>query len=79
MIGTYVKHPVYGVGKVIKIDNTNSELVFFFKANKELHSGGLYSGLCEDHHGWWFWCEEIREIEYIPPLAALIKRRQQCK
>lgn len=77
MIGTYVKHPVYGVGKVIKIDNTNSELVFFFKANKELHSGGLYSGSCEDHHGWWFWREEIREIEYIPPLAALIKRRQQ--
>lgn len=27
MIGTYVKHPVYGVGKVIKISSI-SELVF---------------------------------------------------
>lgn len=30
MIGTYVKHPVYGVGKVIKISSI-SELVFFFR------------------------------------------------
>ena len=74
MIGTYVEHPVYGVGKVIKIDSI-SGLVFFFEAYKELHDGG--DGSCENKHGWWFWREEIREIEYIPPLAALIKRRQQ--
>lgn len=79
MIGTYVKHPVYGVGKVIKIDNTNSELVFFFKANKELHSGGLYSGLCEDHHGWWFSRRQIADMECHSSLAALIKRRHQGK
>lgn len=81
MIGTYVKHPVYGVGKVIKIDITNSELVFFFKANKELHSGGLYSGSCEDHHGWWFSRREIADMEYFSPLGLLVERRQrqQCK
>lgn len=49
MIGTYIKHPVYGLGKVIKIDSI-SGLVFFFEANKELHDGG--DGSCGDHHGW---------------------------
>lgn len=80
MIGTYVKHPVYGVGKVIKIHDF-SELVFFFKANKELHDGGLYSGLCEDNHGWWFSHREIADMEYFSPLGLLVERRQrqQCK
>ena len=78
MIGTYIKHSVYGVGKVIKIDGI-SRLVFFFKANKELHDGGVYSGSCEDHHGWWFGSDDIKRMKYLPPLAPLIERRQQCK
>lgn len=76
MIGTYVKHPMYGIGKVIKINGT-SELVFFFEANKGLHDGGLYSGSCEDHHGWWFDSDDIKRMKYLPPLASLIEGRQQ--
>lgn len=76
MLGTYVKHPIYGLGKVIKLERSCcSELVYFFKANDALHNGG--DGSCENKHGWWLWRSEIREIEYIPPLAALIERRQQ--
>lgn len=77
MIGTYVKHPVYGVGKVIKTDNLNNRLVFFFKANKGLHNGGLYPGSCENHHGWWFTRREIADMEYFPPLGLLVERRQR--
>ena len=76
MIGTYIKHSVYGVGKVIKIDGI-SRLVFFFEANKELHNGGVYSGSCENHHGWWFSSDDIKGMKCIPPLASLIERRQQ--
>ena len=75
MIGTYIKHSVYGVGKVIKIDGI-SRLVFFFKATKELHNGGIYSGSCEDHHGWWFSYREIADMEYLSTLRLLIERRQ---
>lgn len=76
MVGTYVRHPIYGLGKVIKLEpGSCSELVYFFKANNALHDGG--DGSCENKHGWWLWHSEIREMEYISPLASLIKRRQQ--
>lgn len=78
MIGTYVKHPVYGVGKVIKINGT-SELVFFFEANKGLHDGGLYPGSCKDHHGWWYAPCEIEAMEFKPSLELLIKKRKRKK
>ena len=78
MLGTYVKHPVYGVGKVIKTDDF-CELVFFFEANEELHDGGYYSGSCENHHGWWFGRREIADMECHSSLAALIERRYQGK
>nr|DAR15859.1 MAG TPA: Protein of unknown function (DUF3553) [Caudoviricetes sp.] len=73
MIGTYIKHPVYGLGKVIKIDSI-SGLVFFFEANKELHDGG--DGSCGDHHGWWFSYREIADMVYLSTLRLLIERRQ---
>lgn len=75
MIGTYVKHPVYGVGKVIKISSI-SELVFFFEANKELHDGAIEPRSCPDNHGWWFSFDDIKIMKYLPPLALLIERRQ---
>lgn len=75
MIGTYIKHPVYGIGEVIKIDGM-CELVYFFKANDALHDGAIEPRSCKDNHGWWFSCDEIQEMEYVPPLASLIKRRQ---
>ena len=59
MIGTYVKHPVYGVGKVIKISSI-SELVFFFEANKELHDGAIEPRSCPGNHGWWFSFDDIK-------------------
>lgn len=38
MIGTYIEDPVYGLGKVIKL-RPGSELVYFFKADDNLHDG----------------------------------------
>lgn len=78
MIGTYVKDPIYGLGKVIKLI-PGSELVYFFKADDGLHDGALYPGSCPDNHGWWFSPYDIERMKYLPPLASLIERRQQCK
>lgn len=75
MIGIYIKHPVYGIGKVIKTDDI-SELVYFFKADKDLHDGGLFPGSCKDKHGWWFSHREIATMEYLSPLGKLIERKQ---
>lgn len=75
MIGTYIKHPVYGLGKVIKINYIN-ELVYFFKANEGLHDGGVFPGSCKNKHGWWFSPNEIATMEYLSPLGILIGRRQ---
>lgn len=75
MIGTYIKEPVWGIGKVIKL-RPRSELVYFFKANDTLHDGGIEPRSCSDNHGWWFSNDQIQEMEYVPPLASLIKRRQ---
>lgn len=77
MIGTYIKHSVYGVGKVIKIDGI-SGLVFFFEANKELHDGGVYSGSCPDNHGWWFSPCQIKDMK-TSPLRLLIEKRRESK
>lgn len=73
MIGIYIKHPVYGIGKVIKTGDI-SELVYFFKADKDLHDGG--DGSCGDHHGWWFSYREIADMVYLSTLRLLIERRQ---
>lgn len=75
MIGTYIKESVWGIGKVIKL-RPRSGLVYFFKANDTLHDGAIEPRSCKDNHGWWFSCDEIQEMEYVPPLASLIKRRQ---
>lgn len=78
MIGTYIKDPLYGLGKVIKL-RPGSELVYFFKADDSLHDGAIEPRSCPDNHGWWFSPGDIKEMKYIPPLASLIERRQQCK
>lgn len=78
MIGTYVKDPLYGIGKVIKL-RPSSELVYFFKADDGLHDGAVEPGSCPDNHGWWFGSDDIEGMKYLPPLASLIERRQQCK
>ena len=78
MIGTYVKDPFYGLGKVIKF-RPGSELVYFFKANDNLHDGAIEPRSCPDNHGWWFSSDDIKGMKCIPPLASLIERRQQCK
>lgn len=75
MIGIYIKHPVYGIGKVIKTGDI-SELVYFFKADKDLHDGGLFPGSCKDNHCWWFNHREIAMMEYLSPLGKLIERKQ---
>lgn len=41
MIGEYIKDPFYGLGKVIKFRPGSSELVYFFKANDNLHDGAI--------------------------------------
>lgn len=76
MIGTYIEDPVYGLGKVIKL-RPGSELVYFFKADDNLHDGAIEPGSCPDNHGWWFGSDDIKGMKCIPPLASLIKRRQQ--
>lgn len=78
MIGTYVRDPIYGLGKVIKL-RPGSELVYFFKADDGLHDGAIEPHSCPDNHGWWFDSYEIKNMEYVPPLTSLIKRRQQWK
>lgn len=78
MLGDYIKDPFYGVGKVIKL-RPDSELVYFFKANGSLHDGAKEPGSCPDNHGWWFDSDDIKEMKYLPSLASLIERRQQCK
>ena len=52
MIGDYIKDPFYGLGKVIKFRPGSSELVYFFKANENLHDGAIEPGSCPDNHGW---------------------------
>lgn len=44
MIGEYIKDPFYGLGKVIKFRPGSSELVYFFKANDNLHDGAIEPG-----------------------------------
>ena len=73
-----VKHPEYGIGKVIKIEGV-CELVYFFEANKDLHDGSSRPGSCEDNHGWWFSHIEVAAMEYLSPLGVLIGRRYQGK
>lgn len=75
MIGEYIKHPSYGLGKVIKLRPGN-ELVYFFKANDNLHDGAIEPRSCPDNHGWWFSSDYIKGMKCISPLASLIKRRQ---
>lgn len=77
MIGEYIKDPFYGLGKVIKFRPGSSELVYFFKANDNLHDGAIEPGSCPDNHGWWFGSDDVKRMKYLPPLASLIERRQQ--
>lgn len=79
MIGDYIKDPSYGLGKVIKLIPGSSELVYFFKADDNLHDGAIEPGSCPDNHGWWFSSYDIKGMKYIPPLASLIERRQKWK
>lgn len=76
MLGEFIKDPFYGLGKVIKL-RPGSELVYFFKADDNLHDGAIEPGSCPDNHGWWFSHYDIKGMKYIPPLASLIERRQQ--
>lgn len=76
MLGDYIKDPSYGLGKVIKL-RLGSELVYFFKADDNLHDGAIEPGSCPYNHGWWFSPDDIKRMKYLPPLASLIKRRQQ--
>lgn len=79
MLGEYIKDPFYGLGKVIKFRPGSSELVYFFKANDNLHDGAIEPGSCPDNHGWWFSSYGIEKMKCLPPLASLIERRQQWK
>ena len=76
MLGDYIKDPFYGLGKVIKL-RPRSELVYFFKANDNLHDGAIEPGSCENHQGWWFNLRDIVAMQYLSPLWLLIRRRQQ--
>lgn len=76
MIGDYIKDPLYGLGKVIKLRPGSSELVYFFKADDSLHNGAIEPGSCPDNHGWWFSSYDIKRMKCLPPLASLIERRQ---
>lgn len=78
MLGTYVRDPIYGLGKVIKV-RSGSELVYFFKADDGLHDGAIEPGSCPDNHGWWFSSNDIEEMEWLPPLRSLIERRRNEK
>ena len=78
MIGTYVRDPIYGLGRVIKLRPGN-ELVYFFKADDGLHDGAIEPHSCPDNHGWWFSSYDIEKMECLPPLMSLIERRRQCK
>lgn len=76
MIGTYIKEPFWGIGKVIKLRG-GYELVYFFKEDNGLHNGGIEPRSCSDKHGWWFSSNEIQKMKIHPPLVSLIERRQQ--
>ena len=76
MLGEYIKDPFYGLGKVIKVRPGN-ELVYFFKANDNLHDGAIEPRSCPDKHGWWFSSDDIKIMKCLSPLASLIERRQQ--
>ena len=76
MLGDYIKDLLYGLGKVIKL-RPGSELVYFFKADDNLHDGAIEPGSCPYNHGWWFRPDDIKRMKCLPPLASLIKRRQQ--
>lgn len=76
MLGDYIKDPSYGLGKVIKLRSGN-ELVYFFKANDNLHDGAIEPGSCPNNHGWWFGSDDIKIMKCLLPLTSLIERRQQ--
>ena len=78
MLGDYIRDPIYGLGKVIKV-RPGSELVYFFKADDGLHDGAIEPGSCPDNHGWWFGCDVIEGMKCFLPLKSLIERRYQCK
>ena len=77
MIGNYVRHPHFGIGKVIRV-RPGSELVYFFKEDESLHDGAIEPGECEDHHGWWYGLREIEEMR-VSPLGLLIEKRRESK
>ncbi len=77
MLKDYIKHPRYGIGKVIRA-KCGIELVYFFKADEELHDGAREPGACEDYHGWWFESEDIKNMR-ISPLGFLIEKRRESK
>lgn len=78
MLGDYIKDPSYGLGKVIKL-RPGSELVYFFKADDNLHDGAIEPGSCPYNHGWWFSPDDIKIMKCLSPLVSLIERRQQWK
>ena len=77
MLGDYVEHSRYGIGKVIRV-KCGTELVYFFKADEELHDGAIEHGACEDYHGWWFESEGIKNMR-ISHLRFLIEKRRESK
>lgn len=77
MLGDYVRHPYFGIGKVIRV-KCGTELVYFFKADETLHDGSSEPGACEDCHGWWFESEGIKNMR-ISPLEFLIEKRRESK
>lgn len=77
MIGNYVRHPHFGIGKVIRV-RPGSELVYFFKEDEGLHDGAIEPGACEDNHGWWFSPCEIKDMK-TSPLGLLIEKRRESK
>lgn len=77
MLGDYVRHPHFGIGKVIRV-KCGTELVYFFKADEELHDGAREPGACPDNHGWWFESEGIKYMR-ISPLGFLIEKRRESK
>ena len=79
LLNIVIKHPFYGIGKIISETyryGRHYYLVYYFEENRNLHDGAAEGHVCEDHHGWWYTGEELKNIPVCSPLCLLIERRR---
>ena len=66
--GDIVFHQEYGLGK-IKVVDSPTILVYYYKENPSLHNGGIGPNF----HYWWSYAEDLKPVSSI---RVLIERKR---